>query len=117
MAMLAGGLVVVLGACGSSGGSNASGGSGNSTESLNDSAWSLTSMTPTVSELDGVSVSAKFAGGNVSGHSGCNTYRASYTQKGSSLTIGTDIASTKIACPSALSAIEQAYLTRLPKVQ
>ena len=107
-------LALGVAACGSSGGS--SGGSG-SAPSLSGTDWVLTAMTPSVPGLTRVTVTAQFAGGTLSGHSGCNTYRASYTQKGSSLTIGTDIASTKIACPSALNAIEQAYLARLPKVR
>jgi len=108
--------LLVLGAagCGSSGGS--SGGS-SSTPSLSGTEWVLTAMTPSVPNLGRVAVTAQFASGTLSGHSGCNTYRASYTQQGDSLTIGKDIASTKIACPSLPSAVEQAYLQRLPKVR
>ena len=61
-------------------------------------------------------VSAKFADGRISGHSGCNTYRTSFTQDGSTLTFGKDIVTTRMACPSGPSAVEQAYLERLPKV-
>jgi len=107
-------LVVGAAACGSSGGS--AGGSG-SAPSLSGTDWVLTSMTPPVADLGRVTITAQFASGTLSGHSGCNTYRASYTQDGDSLTIGKDIASTKIACPSLLSAVERAYLSRLPRVR
>jgi len=105
--------LLALAACGSSGGS--SGGTAR-TASIDGTDWVLTSMTPAVPGLTRVTVTASFAGGRLSGHSGCNTYHASFTQDGDSLTVGKDIASTKIACPAPLSAIEQAYLGRLPKV-
>jgi heat shock protein HslJ len=113
--LLVAGVCVVATACGSSGGSDTGGTSG--TEKLAGTAWDLTAMTPPVAGLSDVTVSARFEGGRISGHSGCNTYRASYTQSGDSLTVGKDIASTKIACPSALSAVERAYLARLPRVR
>jgi heat shock protein HslJ len=107
-------LVLGLSACGSSGGSSSGSGS---TPSLSGTDWVLTAMTPSVPGLTRVTVTAQFADGALSGHSGCNTYRTSYTQDGSSLTVAPDVVSTKIACPSALSAIERAYLTRLPEVR
>ena len=105
--------VVGAAACGSSGGSS---GGASGAASLDGTDWVLTSMTPAVPGLSRVTVTAKFADGSLSGHSGCNTYRTSFTQQGDSLTLGKNIASTQVACPSALSAIEQAYLTRLAKV-
>ena len=107
-------LVVGAAACGSSGGSSAT---SSSASSLDGTDWVLTSMTPSVANLGRVTVTAQFAKGALSGHSGCNTYRASYTQDGHSLTIGKDIASTKIACPSLPGAVERAYLARLPRVR
>jgi heat shock protein HslJ len=101
-------------ACASSGGS--SGGS-SSAPSLSGTDWVLTSMAPSVPNLGRVTVTAAFTSSTLSGHSGCNTYRASYTQQGDSLTVGKDIASSKIACPSLLSAVERAYLSRLPQVR
>ena len=104
-------------ACGSSSGSGgASGSGGGGGASLDGTDWVLTAMTPTVPGLASVPVTAKFSGGRVSGHSGCNTYGTSFTQDGSKLTFGEDNVTTRIACPSGPSAIERAYLERLPKV-
>jgi len=61
-------------ACGSSGGS--SGGS-SSAPSLSGTDWVLTSMAPSVPNLGRVTITAQFATGTLSGHSCCNTYRAS----------------------------------------
>ncbi len=111
--------LLVLAACGSSGGSasgGADGGGTGSAASLDGTDWVLTSMTPTVPGLSAVTVSAKFSGGRISGHSGCNTYGTSFTQDGDSLTFGKDIVTTRIACPLGPSAVEQAYLAQLPKV-
>ena len=105
-------------ACGSSGGSGgASGGGAGVGASLDGTDWVLTAMTPIGARaLASVPVTAKFSGGRVSGHSGCNTYGTSFTQDGSKLTFGKDIVTTRIACPPGPSAVEQAYLERLPKV-
>jgi heat shock protein HslJ len=110
-------LVLGVAACGSSGGSGSGpGSSSGGGASLDGTDWVLTAMTPTVPGLASVPVTAKFSGGRVSGHSGCNTYGTSFTQDGSKLTFGEDIVTTRIACPSGPSAVEQAYLERLPKV-
>lgn len=63
-----------------------------------------------------VAVTAQFAKGSMSGNSGCNSYTTSYTVTGSSLTLGANIAGTKMACPPVPTAVERAYLARLPKV-
>ncbi len=52
----------------------------------------------------------------MSGESGCNTYTTSYEVDGTSLTIGSEIAGTRMACPPAETAVERAYLQRLPQV-
>ncbi len=52
----------------------------------------------------------------MSGESGCNTYSTSYEVDGMSLTIGAEIAGTRKACPPAETAVERAYLERLPQV-
>lgn len=112
-------LVVGVAACGSSGGSSSgsgSGGTSGSSASLTGTDWLLTKMTPAVPELPGVSVSAKFADGRVTGHSGCNTYGTSFTEDGSKLTFGKDIVTTRIACPPEQTTVEHAYLERLAKV-
>ncbi len=63
----------------------------------------------------GVSVDARFAGGTLSGFSGCNTYRTTYTADPPALTIDPNIATTLKACGPQETAVEQAYLERLPK--
>ena len=65
---------------------------------------------------DNVSVTARFEDGTLSGHSGCNEYTTGYELDGTSLTIGPDIAGTSMACPRAETAVELAYLERLPRV-
>jgi heat shock protein HslJ len=64
----------------------------------------------------GVNVDARFAAGALSGTSGCNTYRTTYRADPPSLTIGPDIATTSKACGARETAVERAYLDRLPKV-
>ena len=65
---------------------------------------------------EGVAVTASFEDGMLAGFGGCNQYSTEYVLDGTSLTIGTDIASTTMACPDAESAVEAAYLERLPLV-
>jgi heat shock protein HslJ len=48
----------------------------------------------------------------VAGNGGCNAYSAAYTTSGGDLTLS-DIASTQMACPPPLDAVEQTYLTNL----
>ncbi len=67
--------------------------------------------------IDGLVVSARFFEGQVGGVSGCNSYGGSYSVKGSSLTIGSNIVSTQMACVGNASTVEQAYLARLPRTQ
>ena len=64
----------------------------------------------------GLSVTLEFVADQVTGTSGCNTYRAPYKASGSKLTIGPDIASTRMACPPPADTVESAYLQALPKV-
>ena len=52
----------------------------------------------------------------MTGSSGCNSYRGPFTVNGTSLTIGPEIAGTRKACAPAPTAVEQAYLARLPQV-
>jgi heat shock protein HslJ len=110
---------LVLGACGSSDGSDGadSGSGGNdAAPSLDGTQWLLTAMEPAVDGTATVAVTAQFAAGVMSGHSGCNTYRTSYQQDGVELTISEDIATTRVACPEGPSRVEQGYLTRLTRV-
>ena len=66
--------------------------------------------------MTGVTVTAEFAAGKVTGNSGCNRYGGSYRVDGDKLTIGPEIASTLMACVAGPTAVEQAYLARLPRV-
>lgn len=50
--------------------------------------------------------------GRVFGHAGCNRYTASYTLDNGTLTIGA-AAATKMACPEALMAVEDRFLSML----
>ncbi|HEX6084879.1 MAG TPA: META domain-containing protein [Thermoanaerobaculia bacterium] len=56
--------------------------------SLDGTRWTLTTSS---------AITLQFADGNATGSGGCNQYRATYTQSGSSLTLG-PVASTKRAC-------------------
>lgn len=62
-------------------------------------------------------VTAVFAGGQVTGASGCNTYSASYTRDGTTLTIGS-IAVTEMHCsePAGIMEQEAAFLASLAEV-
>lgn len=63
---------------------------------------------------DGVSVTARFSEGRVSGISGCNRYTAEYTVDGDTLAIG-PVAGTLMACPEPASTVETAYLAALER--
>jgi heat shock protein HslJ len=78
--------------------------------------WELTPGVDIGADVEGVTVSAHFANFSLTGTSGCNDYTTTYVVDGTKLTIGPDIASTQKACPEPETAVEQAYLERLPKV-
>lgn len=64
--------------------------------------------------LEGGTITALFDGGEVSGSSGCNTYRGSYELDGEDITIG-PLAVTEMACdePSGVMEQESGYLETL----
>jgi heat shock protein HslJ len=62
----------------------------------------------------GTRVDANFAGGKVSGFSGCNLYNAPVTTSGATIKVG-HAATTAMACDAAKTALEQAYLANLAK--
>ncbi len=68
-----------------------------------------------VSVPAGVTVTATFANGTLSGNGGCNNYNASYTVDGNKLSIG-QVTSTMMACTGAAGPVEPPYLAILPKV-
>ena len=59
-------------------------------------------------------VDANFAGGKVSGFSGCNLYNAPVTTSGATIKVG-PAATTAMACDPDRTALEQAYLANLAK--
>jgi heat shock protein HslJ len=62
----------------------------------------------------GMVIDAKFAGGKVSGFSGCNVYAASAAISGATLKVG-PAATTLMACDAAVTEVETAYLANLAK--
>jgi heat shock protein HslJ len=62
----------------------------------------------------GTRIDAMFAGGKVSGFSGCNVYNAPVTISGATIKVGT-AATTMMACDADKTALEQAYLGNLGK--
>ena len=77
--------------------------------------WTLTANSPLGAPLGDIAVTARFEAGKLTGESGCNRYNTTYEASGSSMTIGPNIASTLRACPPPRTAVERAYLERLPQ--
>ena len=70
------------------------------------------------SPLPGTAVTATFsADGSLSGSAGCNTYNTTYTVDGAKLTIGKEIATTRMMCaePAGLMEAEAEYIAALPR--
>ena len=75
-----------------------------------------------VAGFDGVAfgpsrtMTARFDGGVVSGFSGCNTFRGSYSLEGSTLVVES-VASTAKGCPGAAGQEERAFLKALARIR
>jgi heat shock protein HslJ len=86
---------------------------------LEATSWGLASYSGDAGSLQqvpaGVTVTAQFSDGTVSGTGGCNRYSAGYEVDGSSLTIGAP-AATLIACPEPQGSVEQAFFVALGEV-
>jgi heat shock protein HslJ len=82
---------------------------------LEGTTWTLTANSPLDAPLGDIAVTARFEAGMLTGESGCNRYNTTYEASGSSMTIGPNIAATLRACPPPQTAVEQAYLDRLPQ--
>jgi heat shock protein HslJ len=108
-------LLLAVAACGDDDTVGSVSDDGNGT-SLDGTAWVLTADAPLGVALEAIAVTAQFKDGTLSGNSGCNSYSTTYEVDGDSLTVGPDIAGTQMACPPARTAVEQAYLDRLPEV-
>jgi heat shock protein HslJ len=117
LALLVGLLALVAAGCGDD--DDAETGSSDQADGgppLEGTTWELTADAPLGVALAGAGVTARFEDGKLSGRSGCNEYNGTYEVDGDALTIGPNIASTNMACPAPQMAVEQAYLSRLPKV-
>jgi heat shock protein HslJ len=111
-------LVLLAAACGDDDSASDSGsGSSAAARRLERDQWVLSDATDLGAPTEGITVTADFALGRVSGTSGCNTYDAPFTVDGESMEIGSDIISTKRACEANATAVESAYLARLPRVR
>ncbi len=113
---LVGVLVVVVAACSSSSSKSTTTTRPKAVGMLVGKQWALSADSDLGVRLTGVSVTAEFANARVTGSSGCNTYGASYTVSGANLSFGA-VMGTQMACPAPQTAVETAYLARLPKVK
>ena len=87
-----------------------------SAPSLDNTQWSLTRLAGVpVTSLS--SVTLKLDSGELSGSDGCNTYGGSYTSRGSSFKVGTDIFSTLMACEEPLMTQSSMFYTALNRVE
>jgi heat shock protein HslJ len=77
--------------------------------------WTLAANSPLGAPLGDITVTARFEAGMLTGESGCNNYNTTFEASDSSMTIGPNIASTQRACPPPQTAVEGAYLDRLPR--
>ncbi|OJX37899.1 MAG: hypothetical protein BGO78_07580 [Chloroflexi bacterium 44-23] len=65
--------------------------------SLAETGWVLTNLSGNA-PIDDTTITLTFQDGNIGGSDGCNRYNSSYTQDGSKLKVGPNIASTLMAC-------------------
>ena len=79
-------------------------------------AWTLSAATDLGVDHSAVDVTARLAGGTISGRGGCNHYSGPYALDDHSLTIGPQLVSTMMACPDPAMAVEASYLRLLPTV-
>jgi heat shock protein HslJ len=112
-------LVGVLAGCGTTSSDDGAGATATADAlPLEDTSWGLVSYVDgaggTVEVPDGVSATALFADGTVSGSGGCNRFSAPFQLEGDALTIGL-AASTLMACPDPQSSVEAAYLAALDR--
>jgi len=79
---------------------------------LDGTAWVLSGL-PGRALLATATPTLQFAGGRLSGSDGCNRYSGPYTGQGGALRVGSQLASTQMACPPDVTAQSQAYLAAL----
>jgi heat shock protein HslJ len=106
----------VLAACGTSDGTQAATTTEPEALPLEDTSWGLVSYaggSGAATEVpDGVTATALFADGTVSGSGGCNRFTGPYELDGDTISIG-PLASTLMACVEPQGSVEQAYLAAL----
>jgi heat shock protein HslJ len=78
--------------------------------------WALTSLGGS-KPVPGTHPTIEFAGGRVSGSTGCNDFSATYTARLRSLSIESPVATTRRACPPPIDAQEKAFLSMLAAVK
>lgn len=83
--------------------------------SLEGTAWLLASGVD-VEGWEDVAPTATFVEGTVSGSTGCNRFRASYTVDGDTLELG-EIAQTAMGCPPPADAVEREYASALESLR
>lgn len=80
--------------------------------------WEATSIqtgSALTSPLPGTRITARLAGGTISGSAGCNSYHATYTTKGDTFEITRPVATRKLCAePKGVMQQEAAYLAALP---
>ena len=110
-------VVLAIAACGS--GSTPSPSPSGPDLPLEGTSWQLTEYVGAaggvVAVPAGVTVTATFQDGTLSGNGGCNNYTAAYTVDGENLSIG-EVRATLMACTGAAGPVEPPYLAILPKV-
>jgi heat shock protein HslJ len=79
---------------------------------LDGTAWALAGL-PGHTLVATATPTLQFAGGRVSGSDGCNRYSGPYTAQGGTLQVGSQLASTQMACPPDITAQSRAYLAAL----
>ncbi|MCU1456462.1 MAG: protein of unknown function Meta and HslJ [Actinomycetia bacterium] len=117
LAAAIGALVLAAAACSSGGSEAATTTRPKAVGTLVGTQWSLSAGADLGVPTVGVTVTAEFGNARITGSSGCNTYSGSYRVAGSALTIGSNIAATRVTCPPGPTAVDQAYLARLPRVK
>ena len=92
-------------------------GEGTSKDALNGTTWSLTAYSKT-QPIEGSTLTAEFADGQIRGSAGCNSYSGSYKSQGDKITVS-EIAMTLMACmePEGIMDQEQTFLTFLRDAQ
>lgn len=81
---------------------------GDRSNSLEGTSWVLAAL-PSTPALTGQPATAHFESGQVRGGDGCNRYSAPFTVAGDALTVGSNGAMTKMACPPEVMAQAQAF--------